>query len=207
MGTAVGSNGIGVAPGAKWIGCRNMRFGSGSPSTYMGCFDFFLSPGGDTSKRPHVMINSWGCPASEGCDSTSLRVAVESARAAGIVVIVSAGNSGTACSTINVAPANHNASITIGAIASASNTLASFSSVGPTLFPVALPKPDLVAPGVGTLSSVAVGSGSGSANYQTFQGTSMAGPHVVGCVALLLDACPWLIRNVDAVETLLKVLF
>jgi subtilisin family serine protease len=38
MGTMVGddgaSNQTGVAPGAKWIGCRNMNQGNGTPATY-----------------------------------------------------------------------------------------------------------------------------------------------------------------------------
>ena len=54
MGTIVGDDGganqIGVAPGARWIGCRNMDRGYGTPTTYMECFEFFLAPypvGGD----------------------------------------------------------------------------------------------------------------------------------------------------------------
>ncbi len=48
MGTAVGDDGganqIGMAPGAKFIGCRNMNGGVGSPATYLECFEFFLAP-------------------------------------------------------------------------------------------------------------------------------------------------------------------
>ena len=79
MGTAVGDDGstnqVGMAPGAKWIGCRNMNQGVGTPATYIECFEFFLAPypvggtpaQGDPSKAPHVTNNSWGCPPSEGC--------------------------------------------------------------------------------------------------------------------------------------------
>ena len=42
--TAVGSSGYGVAPGAKWIGCRNMDAGLGSTVTYLNCLNFFLAP-------------------------------------------------------------------------------------------------------------------------------------------------------------------
>ena len=42
LGTAVGDDGgvnrIGVAPGARWIGCRNMNQGVGTPATYAECF-------------------------------------------------------------------------------------------------------------------------------------------------------------------------
>ena len=37
-------NQVGVAPGAKWIGCRNMNQGVGTPATYIECFEFFLAP-------------------------------------------------------------------------------------------------------------------------------------------------------------------
>jgi serine protease AprX len=47
-GTAVGDDGggnqIGVAPGAKWIACRNMDQGSGTPQRFIECFQFFLAP-------------------------------------------------------------------------------------------------------------------------------------------------------------------
>jgi hypothetical protein len=39
-----------VAPGARWIACRNMEQGVGTPATYAECFEFFLAPyplGGD----------------------------------------------------------------------------------------------------------------------------------------------------------------
>jgi serine protease AprX len=49
MGTMVGddggSNQIGMAPGARWIGCRNMDAGGvGSPETYSACYQWFVAP-------------------------------------------------------------------------------------------------------------------------------------------------------------------
>ena len=35
---------IGMAPGAKWIGCRNMDQGDGTPARYIECMEFFLAP-------------------------------------------------------------------------------------------------------------------------------------------------------------------
>ena len=48
MGTMVGDDGagnqIGMAPGAKWIGCRNMNAGVGTPATYAECYQWFIAP-------------------------------------------------------------------------------------------------------------------------------------------------------------------
>ena len=113
MGTMVGDDGagnqVGMAPGAKWIACRNMNVGDGTPASYTECWQWFLAPtdlanqNPDPAKAPDVINNSWGCPPSEGCDSVAseaMRLVVESVRAAGIVPVVSAGNSGSACSTV-----------------------------------------------------------------------------------------------------------
>ena len=45
-------------------------------------------------KAPDITINSWGCPASEGCSANTLQAAVEAQDAAGIQMVVAAGNSG-----------------------------------------------------------------------------------------------------------------
>ena len=48
IGTAIGDDGgtnqIGMAPGAKWIGCRNMDEGVGTPARYIECMQLFLAP-------------------------------------------------------------------------------------------------------------------------------------------------------------------
>jgi subtilisin family serine protease len=48
MGIMVGDEGgnyqIGVAPGAQWIGCRNMVGGVGSPASYAECYEWFIAP-------------------------------------------------------------------------------------------------------------------------------------------------------------------
>lgn len=207
IGTAVGwdggANHIGVAFGARWIGCKNMNAaGTGSPSTYTECFQFMLAPtdldgnNPDPDRAPHVTTNSWGCPPSEGCNQDTLRRIVETVRAAGIAVIVAAGNSGPSCSSIVDPPAHYDASYTVGSVNS-SNNLSFFSSRGPvTVDGSNRVKPDLTAPGENIRSSVPGGG------YEKFgwSGTSMATPHVAGTWALVWSAVPGLIGEIDATE-------
>jgi serine protease AprX len=218
MGTMVGddggSNQIGIAPSAKWIGCRNMDRGDGTPATYTDCFNFFLAPtnltnspsSADVSKAPDVINNSWGCPPSEGCTSvstyTAMEMAVNSLTAAGIVVVVSAGNSGPNCSTVADPAAIFENSFTVGATNSL-DQIANFSSRGPAIYNgINRRKPDISAPGVNIRSSI-TGNGYGAG----WQGTSMAGPHVAGTVALMLSANSILKKNTvfpHAVTTILR---
>lgn len=208
MGIMVGDDGnanqTGMAPAARWIGCRNMDQGWGSPATYLECLEWFLAPTNangldpNPAMAPHVINNSWGCPAFEGCDATQsalLAEAVRNLRAAGILFVVSAGNAGSACGTVLEAPASFDAAFAIGA-ASDNGSIASFSSRGPTLG--GLLKPDITAPGVSIWSSVP------TSTYARLSGTSMASPHVAGAAALVLSAAPHLIGRPDALERVLR---
>jgi serine protease AprX len=205
VGTDGGENQIGMAPGAQWIGCRNMDRNNGTPARYAECFEFFLAPtdANGASPRPEigadVINNSWGCPASEGCtDPDVLRAVIENTRAAGIFVAVAAGNGGSGCSTIAVVPEFYEASFSVGAT-TLSDTIASFSSRGPvTVDGSNRIKPDVVAPGVSIRSSVPPDA------YSRFSGTSMASPHVAGAVALLWSAVPSLAGRVAQTEELLR---
>ncbi|VAW30904.1 Subtilisin-like serine proteases, partial [hydrothermal vent metagenome] len=200
------TNAIGVAPGAKWIGCRNMNNGDGTPATYTECYEWFVAPyplngnpmdDGDPSKAPHVINNSWGCPPSEGCTTGDiLEAVVNNVRAAGIVTVHAAGNSGSGCGTVQDPAATYAASFTVGATDSGNN-IASFSSRGPSTFDGGL-KPDIVAPGVSIRSTLRDGL------YGSKQGTSMAAPHVAGLVALLISANPALAGDVDGIEALMR---
>ena len=203
-GTAIGDDGgtnqIGVAPGAQWIGCRNMDQGVGTPARYIECMDFFLAPTpvgggtGDPTKAPDITINSWGCPTSEGCSTNTLQAAVEAQKAAGIMMVVAAGNAGSSCSTVSDPPSFYDASYTVGALNTGTDTAASFSSRGPvTADGSNRIKPNIAAPGTGTRSA----SNSSDSAYTIADGTSMATPHIAGSMALLWSAHPELKNQID----------
>ncbi len=207
MGTAVGDDGagnqIGVAPGAKWIACHNQDQGTGRPSSYIECLQFFLAPtdlqghNPNPDRRPNIVGNSYVCPPNELCSEDVLQPAVDAMRAAGIFMSVSAGNEGPSCSTVALPPAPYDSSVSVGAT-DGLDVIAGFSSRGPvTVDGSGRMKPDLVAPGVSVRSSETGG-------YGVLSGTSMASPHVGGAVALLWSAFPNLRGNVDATERLLE---
>ncbi|HEX4825414.1 MAG TPA: S8 family serine peptidase [Candidatus Polarisedimenticolaceae bacterium] len=196
-GTMVGDDGagnqIGVAPGARWIACRNMNFGDGQPSTYIACNQFFLAPfphggdpelDGDPSKAPDIVNNSWECPPSEGCDANVLKASFTALRAAGILAVAGAANSGPDCSSVSNPPGIYDEAFVVGAT-DMTEVLASFSGRGPvTVDGSGRLRPDVVAPGVGVRSSVRGGF------YSHLSGTSMASPHVAGAAALLWSVKP-----------------
>ena len=211
MGTMTGETQdmkIGVAPEAKWIGCRNMERGWGTPQTYLECFQWFLAPTNlenenpDPSKAPHVINNSWSCPDIEGCNPNNfdiMEAAVNSLKSAGIVVVVSAGNSGSNCETINTPAAIFENSFTVGAIGE-DEIIAPFSSRGTVAVDGSnRMKPNVTAPGVNVKSAIRGGN-----LYANFSGTSMAGPHVAGIVALLISADSTLSGDVERIENLIE---
>lgn len=197
---------IGVAPGAQWIGCRNMDLGEGSPSRYLECLDFFLAPwppGGDASMGDPLLAadltsSSWTCSPGEGCDWDTLLPAFQAQAAAGILAVAAAGNAGPACESIGEPPALHDDVVAVGA-SDANDAIADFSSRGPITLTGAI-KPDLVAPGVGIRSALADADDA----YGSRSGTSMAAPHVAGAIALLWSARPAYRGRIEQTRRLLE---
>ncbi|MBO4206682.1 S8 family serine peptidase [Micromonospora echinofusca] len=204
LASAVGGGNVGVAPGARWTGCVNLDRNLGNPAHYLDCLQFMLAPfpaGGDPftdgnpQRAPHVLTNSWGCPPIEGCDRDVLRPATAALDAAGIFVVVAAGNTGPDCGTVDTPPAVYGDVLAVGAV-DAARQVAGFSSRGPT--PAGATKPDLVAPGADVLSAMPGGG------YAVQSGTSMATPHVAGVVALMWSANPELIGDLPTTRRILR---
>jgi serine protease AprX len=174
----------GVAPAAALVGVRVLDSqGFGSSSEFIAGLQWVVANRSTYGiEVVNASLGSEGC--SNGSDAAS--AAVDNAVAAGLVVVVAAGNEGSASCTIGSPGAARDA-ITAGAMADLSEngfTLASFSSRGPTAD--GRVKPDLVAPGVNIASSAA----NTSNQYAVGSGTSMAAPFVAGVAALMLDAGP-----------------
>src|SRR6266700_7833273 len=188
-----------MAPGAKWIGCRNMDANVGTPARYSECMQWFLAltriGGGDPdpTMAPDITNNSWECPPSEGCSFDTLQAAVEAQAAAGIMMMSAAQNSGPSCSTVQNPPGLYEATYTAGALNTGTDTIASFSSRGPVIADGSNRiKPDIAAPGTGTRSA----TNASDSSYGTASGTSMATPHIAGAMALLWSFRPELKHNI-----------
>ncbi len=174
----------GVAPAAALVGVKVLDAnGSGTMADVTAGIDWVVA---NKSVNGIEVINlslgSGGC--SDGTDATSK--AVDKASAAGIVVVVAAGNGGPGTCTIG-SPGAAKSAITVGAMADlgvGGFGLAAFSSRGPTADNRI--KPDVVGPGV-SISSADAGTTNG---YILMSGTSMATPFAVGTALLILDAAP-----------------
>lgn len=176
---------VGVAPKANILVVKALdENGGGSSSDLIQAISFIIET--KDLYNTKIINLSLGTPAHSSCEKDPLCRAVEKAVSAGITVIVAAGNSGPGEGTI-LSPGISNKVITVGAvddkktIDTSDDTLADFSSRGPTLD--GLNKPDILAPGVNIESL----SNTNKSNYISLSGTSMSTPMVSGSVALLFN--------------------
>lgn len=151
VGVAPENRTFGVAPGAKWMACRNMDHGLMNLRTFISCFQFYLAPhdvrgnNPDVSKRPHIIANSYGC-SSTLCKIELATEAIKSLKAIGVATISSAGNNGR-CSNTNNVPAMVEDGITVGSTHFQTNRISPFSDKGPvTVDRSNRMKPDFTAP-------------------------------------------------------------
>ena len=119
------------------------------------------------------------------CWST-LQDAISQARAAGTVVVTAAGNNFR--DAANFTPANCNDTVTVAATGRVGG-LANYSNYGSSI--------DIAAPGgdmsrdSGILSTIGTGASTLTGySYASYQGTSMAAPHVAGVAALVASLHP-----------------
>jgi len=167
-GTAAGTD-FGIAKLATIVPVRVLDCnGSGSFTTVAAGLDWVIA--NNPVGQPAVVTMSLGGGISSTVDLATARVV-----AAGITTTVAAGNS--AASACNSSPSNVAVAITVAA-SDRNDAQASFSNFGSCV--------DLYAPGVAITSDDAfVPNGT-----QTWNGTSMATPHVAGAAAMYLALNP-----------------
>lgn len=184
----VGGNAKGVA-GVVWnvkmMGAKFLGSQGGTTANAIKSVDYFT----DLKTRHNLNIvatnNSWG----GGGFSQALKDAIDRAGAAGILFIAAAGNSGTNNDATPSYPSSYSSEniIAVASITS-SGALSSFSQFGATSV-------DIGAPGSGIWSTVPVAVGKGKnatvgSGYASYNGTSMATPHVSGAAALYASLNP-----------------
>ncbi len=200
MGTICGlapGDTIGVAPAAEWIAANTIVPAGSLGNAVLATLQWLADPDGDPSTSddvPDVANNSWGINESFGYPDcySAWWDAIDACEAAGVMHVWSAGNEGPGSMTLR-SPADRATtpydSFSVGSTQTTPPFSIAYSSsrgpAGPNCGPEEHRiKPEVSAPGVNVYSSV---PGNG---YAFFSGTSMAGPHVAGTVALMRSANP-----------------
>jgi subtilisin family serine protease len=169
---AVGNNGIGVA-GVNWTASiMGMKFlnnqGSGSTADAIDAIEFAIQAKLKGAANVRVLSNSWG----GGSSTQSMRAEIHRAYENQILFVCSAGNSGAGPVRNYYLPTYNELNLLAVAASNGDDYLAGFSNYGYWSI-------HLAAPGVNVLSTVR------KKTYASYNGTSMAAPHVSGTAALV----------------------
>ncbi|QYC41369.1 Bacillopeptidase F precursor [Nonomuraea coxensis DSM 45129] len=195
MGTMVGANGIGVAPGARWIAAKGCELNTCTDASLLAAGQWILAPTDASGRNPRpdlapdIVNNSWG---GDGYDPW-YKETVEAWVAAGIFPAFANGNEGPACDTSG-SPGQYVISYSAGGF-DVDNAVYARSSKGEG--EGGETKPNISAPAVNVRSSTPGGT------YDSYTGTSMASPHVAATVALIWSASPALQGDVANTRPLL----
>ncbi|WP_217924824.1 S8 family serine peptidase [Miltoncostaea oceani] len=179
---------LGVAPEARLLVAKGLDdAGAGNAGPLLAAAQWMADPDGNpaTADQPVAVNNSW---ASSVPNQPWLQTMIRAWRSLGIIPVFAAGNEGPAEATIS-SPADYPESFTVGSV-DEDDRVSSFSSRGPVIWappgevPVALSKPEILAPG----GLVPGASAKGGVAF--WSGTSVSAPLVAGAFAIIAQQTP-----------------